>query len=94
MVVNLKEIALSIVLPCYNEEKNIPDILKRFSEIISSSDIEVVLVNNGSVDNTEQMIKNEISRNSYTFARIARVEKNIGYDLRLLLVLEVPKENS
>lgn len=91
MVVNLKEIALSIVLPCYNEEKNIPDILKRFSEIISSSDIEVVLVNNGSVDNTEQMIKNEISRNSYTFARIARVEKNIGYGFGVITGLRSAK---
>ncbi len=79
MVIYLKEIALSIVLPCYNEEKNIPDMLKRFSEAILSEDIEVVLVNNGSLDRTEEVIRKEISNNGYTFATIAKVEKNIGY---------------
>ena len=40
---------LSIVVPCYNEAENIPLILHRFSEVVTS-DIEVVLVNNGSTD--------------------------------------------
>ena len=43
---------LSIIVPCYNESKNIPIILERFAAIINREDIEVVLVNNGSTDNS------------------------------------------
>ena len=43
---------LSIIIPCYNEEKNIPLILEKFNETIDRDDIEVLLVNNGSTDNS------------------------------------------
>ena len=33
---------LSIVVPCYNEEENIPLILERFEEIIEQKDIEEI----------------------------------------------------
>ena len=44
---------LSIVIPCYNESKNIPLIFKRFNEAIKKSslksdELEVILVDNGS----------------------------------------------
>ena len=48
---------LSIVIPCYNEEKNIPFLLKKFSEIISNEDLEVILVNNGSTDNSQKVLE-------------------------------------
>ncbi len=84
-------ISFSIVLPCYNEEKNIPGMLKRFSEVINSDEIEVVLVNNGSLDGTEAVIQDEISKNNYSFARIARVEKNIGYGYGVMTGLRSAK---
>jgi polyisoprenyl-phosphate glycosyltransferase len=43
---------LSIVVPCYNEAKNIPLILERFDQAINRPDVETVLVNNGSKDNS------------------------------------------
>jgi polyisoprenyl-phosphate glycosyltransferase len=70
-------IKLSIIVPCYNEEKNIPLILERFSSIIKSDDVEVFLVNNGSIDNSEVVINEQIA--SYPFARIVKVETNQGY---------------
>ena len=51
-------IKLSIVIPCYNEEKNIFLILEKFSKIILRNDIEVLFVNNGSTDNSEKFLKN------------------------------------
>lgn len=68
---------LSIVVPCYNEEKNIPLILEKFNEVIKRDDVEVVLVDNGSTDNSEQVF-NRLAPN-YTFAKVVKVKVNQGY---------------
>ena len=39
-------VKLSIVVPCYNEEENIPLLLERFGEVVSEKDMEVILVDN------------------------------------------------
>lgn len=68
---------LSIIVPCYNEEKNIPLILGKFNEVIKSGDIEVVLVNNGSTDNSEAVFNRLLP--DYSFARVVKVAVNQGY---------------
>ena len=68
---------LSIIVPCYNEEKNIPLILEKFSSVIKEADIEVLLVNNGSTDNSEQIMTDLLTKHS--FARVVKVEVNQGY---------------
>ena len=68
---------LSIIVPCYNEEKNIPLILEKFASVIKGDDIEVLLVNNGSTDNSE-MVMNTLVVNC-PFARVVKVEVNQGY---------------
>ena len=49
---------LSIVVPCYNEEENIPLLLKRFDDVAKGEDMEVILVDNGSTDGSAQMFAN------------------------------------
>ena len=71
------KIKLSVIVPCYNEEKNIQLILEKFSKVIKTEDIEVVLVNNGSSDNSEKIL-NELIPN-YTFAKVVKVDVNQGY---------------
>ena len=73
---------LSIIIPCYNEEKNIPLILKRFNEVITRQDIEVILVNNGSTDNSEEVLKELLPQ--YPFAKTVKVEINQGYGYGIL----------
>ncbi len=73
---------LSIVVPCYNEEQNIPLILKRFDEVIGRNDIEVILVNNGSTDNSAQVLEELLP--GYPFARTTLVEVNQGYGYGIL----------
>lgn len=73
---------LSIVVPCYNEAENIPLILKRFSEVIKREDIEVLLVDNGSNDNSAQIISRLLPE--YPFAKTIRVEVNQGYGYGIL----------
>jgi glycosyltransferase involved in cell wall biosynthesis len=68
---------LSIVVPCYNEEKNIPLILEKFDKVIKTEDIEVVLVNNGSTDSSKQIFNELIPK--YLFARVVEVKVNQGY---------------
>lgn len=48
---------LSIVVPCYDEAENIPLILKRFSDVITRDDVEVVLVDNGSTDHSPEVLR-------------------------------------
>ena len=68
---------LSIVVPCYDEAENIPLILKRFGEIINRDDIEVILVDNGSTDNSPEVLSRLLPE--YPFAKTIRVEVNQGY---------------
>lgn len=68
---------LSIILPCYNEEKNIPLILERFNKFIKIEDIELILVNNGSTDCSDEVFKKLIPK--YSFARYVKIELNEGY---------------
>lgn len=73
---------LSIVVPCYNEEKNIPLILERFSNVIHRNDVEVVLVNNGSTDASAQVLEELLPQ--YSFAKTVLVEVNQGYGYGIL----------
>jgi len=68
---------LSIIVPCYNEEKNIPLILEKFFSVINRDDIEVLLVNNGSTDNSQNVFNKLTPK--YSFARVVNVEVNQGY---------------
>ena len=71
------KVKLSIVVPCYNEAKNIPLILERFSSVIHRVDIEVILVNNGSTDNSSIILDEYLPK--YSFARSVNIEVNEGY---------------
>lgn len=73
---------LSVVIPCYNEEKNIPLVLARFSEVICREDIEIILVNNGSTDGSAIVLDRLLPH--YPFARTVWVEKNQGYGYGIL----------
>lgn len=78
---------LSIVVPCYNESKSIPYLLEQFADCIGTRDIEVVLIDNGSVDETPAVLAALLPR--YHFAKTTRVEKNQGYGFGILSGLRV-----
>lgn len=79
----------SIIVPCYNESKNIPLILKRFDAVISRDDIEVVLVNNGSTDDSQDVINASLGQ--FSFARTTLVKVNQGYGFGILSGLREAK---
>jgi polyisoprenyl-phosphate glycosyltransferase len=74
---------LSIVVPCYNEAENIPKLLAAYAEAINRDDIEVVLVNNGSTDETATVIAGLLP-NYQNFLRVVTVPINQGYGFGIL----------
>lgn len=76
----------SIVIPCYNEETNISELVNRFLEIQVRYDIELVLVDNGSADGTRKEI--DFFADKHSFITPCYVEVNQGYGFGILSGLE------
>ena len=72
----MKEI--SIVLPCFNEEENIPKLFEIFNEIVIDDEtFEIIFVDNGSTDKTSSLLLGFLKK--YKFAKSIRIENNKGY---------------
>lgn len=66
---------LSIIIPTFNEEKTIFQILKRINETKSSLiNYEIIVVNDGSTDDSYNILKN----NSSFYDKIINCKKNLG----------------
>jgi polyisoprenyl-phosphate glycosyltransferase len=86
---NLK---LSVVIPCFNESQSIRELHKRVSEIcntVVSQDYELILVNDGSKDNTWQLMC-EIAKNDRRLLAI-NLSRNYGHQIALTAGLELVK---
>ncbi|HVE44357.1 MAG TPA: glycosyltransferase family 2 protein [Gammaproteobacteria bacterium] len=71
---------LSIVMPCYNEEKNLPFIFNKLKNIVTDrDDIEIVLVDNGSKDNSAAVFQDLIQKTNSPFFKVITVSHNQGY---------------
>lgn len=55
---------LSIVVPCYNEEESVELFLSEIQSILSDYNFEVIFVNDGSSDDTLNVIKDLADSNS------------------------------
>lgn len=88
----MQDYKLSIVIPCYNEEKNIPLIFQRLIEIVGQrTDIEIVLVNNGSTDNSKAIFTQQLASGYLSSFRVVTITKNIGYGHGIITGLRVAK---
>ena len=75
-------IRFSLVIPCFNEAKNLPLLLERCKVLTARPDIEVILVDNGSTDDSYHVLLTLLP--SYAGCRVVRVEKNQGYGFGIL----------
>ena len=68
----------SIVIPIFNEEKNIVFLLKSLNDLLKnlSKKCEVIAINDGSSDNTLKELKKELKKNK--FLRIIDLKRNQG----------------
>ena len=66
----------SIVIPCFNEKGNLEKLINTCLENLCSESIEVILVDNGSNDGSEEIFSS-LEKND--FLKSIRINKNIGY---------------
>ncbi len=67
----------SLVIPCYNEALSLPKLIEKCEELTKEVNIEVIIVNNGSTDNTIEVM-NDLIKDSNKI-KFCNVIKNIGY---------------
>ncbi len=81
---------LSIILPCYNEGRSLPLIVERLARFWPSVRFELIFVNNGSTDNTAEVLK-YLTQEFPEFIRGVTVLRNIGYGHGILAGLKEAK---
>jgi len=82
-------IKLSLIIPCYNEAQSLPHLIARLKECFTRTDVEVVLVDNGSKDASPQIMAEQLA-GSLNF-RSVRVEVNQGYGYGILQGLKAAR---
>lgn len=82
---------ISIVLPIYNEEKNIPVLYERLHKVLSEnfSDYEVIFINDGSSDGSLNLLKSICQKDPH-FKYIS-FSRNFGHQTALLAGLHHAK---
>jgi len=83
-----KPLIISILIPSFNEEKTILNVLNRISETMGSSvNYEVIIINDGSTDNTLNLLE----QNKNLYNQLITYEKNCGKGNAIKKGLEVSK---
>lgn len=70
---------LSIVVPFYNESKNISLVLEEFSKFSSNYQFELICVNDGSKDNTQDVFNQILQTGKFPFVKFITYSPNGGY---------------
>lgn len=84
-------IKYSIILPSYNEETNINEIYTRIYKTVSNltEEYEVIFINDGSTDNTEQKIRELHGQNSRV--KLINFSRNFGHQTAVTAGLNYAK---
>ena len=85
---------IDIIIPCYNEEKNVKKIVDKFNEIklVQKINIEtIIIVDDGSTDNTWSIIKN--LNNTGIKIKCIKLSKNYGQQNAFLAGIENVSSN-
>ena len=83
-----KSIQISIIIPVYNEDKSILEVLKRIHATVDSqNNFEIIVINDGSTDNTLKVL--EENKNLYN--QLITYERNYGKGNAIKKGLEASK---
>ncbi len=69
---------LSLVIPCYNEQENVPTLLARVEAALNQigKPYEVIIIDDGSTDSTPQLLKDAMGKSPWL--RVIRMARNGG----------------
>ena len=71
----------SLIIPCYNEEGNIEKLVQKCKKLFRKSIFEVVFVENGSTDNSLNILKNNLKGvQNFKLVKVTK-NKGIGYGI-------------
>ncbi len=73
---------ISIVIPCKNEAENIPPLLDEIAQHLGDRTIEVIVVNDGSDDNTADVLADEAKKRAFPVRHIGH-RASVGQSLSL-----------
>jgi len=72
----------SLIIPCYNEAASLPSLIARCTEVFTRDEVEVILVDNGSTDDSPRILAERLA--GHPVVRSVRVEHNQGYGFGIL----------
>ena len=66
---------VSVIIPCYNEALNLPELISQLESLTKQNNVEFILVNNGSTDDTLNILAEYI----IPYIHVVNLESNAGY---------------
>lgn len=84
----MQKIKYSIIIPCFNEEHNLQLLLKSLTKIHDKKSLEIIIVDNGSTDNSQKVLIDLIGKIQINNLKIVSIEKNIGYGHGIMIGLK------
>ncbi len=81
---------LNVIIPCYNEEGNINPLYEKLAETLKEIKYELIFINDGSKDKTEEKIK-EIYAKDKKHVRFINFSRNFGKDAAMYAGLKYAK---
>lgn len=84
---------ISIGLPCYNEEKNIIDVINKLISALNENffNWEIIVVDNCSTDKTLEILENFLNINNYPNISLIKNSQNIFYSGSVKKIIEHSK---
>lgn len=75
-----KHVTLSLIIPFYNEEKSLSDLIVEVNKALEkfSFNCEIILINDGSTDNSEKSLKSSLAKKNKINTKIISFRKNFG----------------
>ena len=77
---------LSLVIPCFNESASLESLLSRCHEVGQGKEVEFIIVDNGSTDNTGEVLASLL--HLYPSIKSIRLEENRGYGFGIVSGLQ------
>ncbi|WP_035455966.1 glycosyltransferase [Algoriphagus terrigena] len=77
----MRKSLISVIIPCYNEAENIPTLIRRINKALRNYHYEVILVNDGSTDNT--LLELELASQGNEQIKYLSLSRNFGHQTAL-----------